>query len=523
MSFASNEYVLHQAIHAAPFGDALLAYIRERRWFGGKSRTITQVRVTDAVALPTNSPLAYLCTVQLGYAEGSDDTYMLPLAFAVGAQAEAMKRETPQAIITSAEDFTGDGAIYDAVYDPAFCSLLLGIIERGERFGGSVGMLLAEPTAAFANVPGSDKLTPRISKAEQSNTSIIYGDKLILKLFRQVVPGLNPDLEIGRYLTEQGQFSQIAPVVGSLSYATSEGKPVTLGMLLGFVENKGDAWSYMLGLLEELKHKAEARSQPLEADKQRLEGSFSDDDFEPSLQAVWELGQRTGEMHTALAAPTNDPAFAPEPFTQQQAAAEVGAMNRLVDQVFQTIRVRMAQQPAELQPMLKRILDSKPAIRSRFAMLTAAPLTALRSRTHGDYHLGQVLVTPDNDFVIIDFEGEPARSLEERRAKRSPLRDIAGMLRSFDYAAATVVAGDDRHTVWARWWVGEATEQFLRGYHITAGAASFQPTRQGERLQLLDAYLIEKAVYELHYELNNRPTWVRIPAQGILRLVATNR
>lgn len=518
MSLSANEDTLHQAIHTEAFREALPAYIRERRWFGGKSRTIRSASIADAVPLPGNAPLAYLCFVQLEYEIGPSDTYALPLALANGPQASELRRSAPQALVLTVEELTGDGALYDATYDPAFCSLLLGIIERDERFAGSEGLLHGEPTRAFAKLRGTGELAPRISLAEQSNTSIIYSDRLILKLFRRIVPGLNPDLELGRYLTEQGQFVQIAPVAGSLSYASTAAEPVTLGMLLGFVPNRGDAWSYMLELLEQLKQLAEVRSQQSERN-QRSEATFGEYDFEPSLMAVWQLGQRTGEMHMALAAPTSDAAFAPEPFTQQQAIAEVAAMNALTDQVVQTTRERLAQQPSDVQPMLQQILSSEAAIRARFAVLATTPLTALCTRTHGDYHLGQVLVTPDEDFVIIDFEGEPARSLAERRIKRSPLRDLAGMLRSFEYAMATVVAGDPQHAVWARWWVTEAKEQFLRGYYLTAGTATFLPTTYSERDVLLDAYLIEKAVYELQYELNNRPAWVPIPVQGILRLV----
>ena len=493
MSFPPSDYGLREAVRSQALVAALPAYIRERRWFGGKSREITACSIADALPLPANAPLAYLCVVEISYADGGSDSYLLPLASADGVQAAELRRTTPQAVVMTTDDLSGDGALYDAVYDPAFCQLLLGIVERGERAGGAIGTLLAEPTAAFAGLRGVGELEPRISLAEQSNTSIIYGDRLILKLFRRLVPGLNPDLEIGRFLTEQGQFIQIAPVAGSLSYASGDNETATLGVLMGYVPNVGDAWSRMLELLREV---------PEHASPADL-----------TIIAARTLGQRTAEMHMALAN-SQEPSFAPEPFSMPHAEAEMAAMNALADRVFVEARAHHGNQPASVQHTVAEVLAREPQIRARFARLTAQPLTGQRTRAHGDYHLGQVLATPDADFIVIDFEGEPARSLDERRAKRSPLRDVAGMLRSFDYVAATGLPDEA-----APGWVATVSQAFLDSYLKTASDASFLPHNEAERAALLDAYLIEKAVYELQYELNNRLDWVRIPAGGILRLL----
>lgn len=515
MSFPPSEYALREAVHNPRLAEVLPDYIRERRWFGGKTRTIQRAEMSEVVPLPANSPLAYVCFVSLQYKEGHADTYLLPLAFADGAQAAELRERTPHAVVANTDDLTGDGALYDATFDPAFCTLLLGIIERGEQFSGSTSTVAGEPTNAFTQLRGAGDLEPRISKAEQSNTSIIYGDKLILKLFRRIVPGLNPDLEIGRYLTEQNQFRQIAPVAGSLRYERAGEEAATLGVLLGFVPNIGDAWDYTLGKLRELRAEIEAEGSPQNNHASWLQNSASG---KRTLEAAWQLGQRTAEMHVALAAESADPAFAPEPFDAAQAEAEVHAMNALADRVFVQARERLNQQPEAVRADVERILGSEAQIRQRFSALTQGPLSARRARAHGDYHLGQVLATADGDFVIIDFEGEPARTLEERRAKRSALRDVAGMLRSFDYAAATELGGEALK-LWAQAWVATVSEAFLESYRDIAEHASFLPNKQAEFDALLDAYLIEKAVYELQYELNNRPDWVRIPAQGILRLV----
>lgn len=536
MSFPPSEYALREAVHNPRLAEVLPDYIRERRWFGGKTRTIRSAKIAEAVPLPANSPLAYLCFIVLKYEDGREDTYMLPLAFADGIAAAELRKRTPHAVVTNTDDLTGDGALYDAVFDPAFCTLLLGAIERGEHFSGGSSTVAGEPTTAFDHLRGTGDLEPRVSKAEQSNTSIIYGDTLILKLFRRIVRGLNPDLEIGQYLTEQNEFSQIAPVAGSLSYQTTGQEAATLGMLLGFVPNVGDAWDYTLGMLRELRTAIEVDGSTRSARRKEHEeerkdnqtfAAFASSWFKNSpaatrtLEAARQLGRRTAEMHRALAAETDNAAFAPEPFDQAQAQAEVQAMNALADQVFVEARQRLDKQPNVVRADVERILDTEAQIRARFAALTRGPLSARRARAHGDYHLGQVLASQDGDFVIIDFEGEPARSLEERRAKRSALRDVAGMLRSFDYAAATVFSDEDMQP-WAQSWVRAVSEAFLESYRSAAEGGNFLPQDQAEFDALLDAYLIEKAVYELQYELNNRPDWVRIPAQGILRLIESD-
>ncbi|KAB8145027.1 hypothetical protein F8S13_04105 [Chloroflexia bacterium SDU3-3] len=519
MTQLTSAYALHEALRQPSLAEALPAYIRERRWFGGKSRTIARAQIRDAVPFPASAPLAYLCFVQISYAEGLDDCYLLPLARAEGLQADALREDMPQAVVRSQGDTLGAPAIFDAVYDPAFCQALLDAIGGAARAPGLSLALVAEPTSSFARLRGQGDLAPRISKAEQSNTSIIYGDRLILKLFRRIVAGQNPDLEIGRYLTEQGQFGQIAPVAGAITIEEQGAEPAVLGMLMGFVPNVGDAWGRMLELLGELRGQIGPGQQPPPSGDGAALAPEAERLFAPTLGAARTLGQRTAELHLALAAPTDDPAFAAEPFGADVAAADVAAMHALADRVFANARLWLERQPEADRADVLAILAGEQAIRARFDALASRPLTALRTRAHGDYHLGQVLALPDGDFVIIDFEGEPARSLAERRAKRSPLRDVAGMLRSFDYAAATALTGDAQLESWGRSWYAWVAAAFLGSYLRTVQGAAFMPQQQGEFDVLLDAFLIEKAVYELQYELDNRPDWVRIPAQGILRLV----
>ncbi len=504
--------------------DALPRYIRERRWFGGKARRITAARIIDHVPLPADEPLAQICFVQLSYADGAPDTYVLPLAYATAERAAQIHSEVSHAVVMKL-DADQDGLLFDAVYDEAFCQALLDAIAQRHTLRGASGAIVAEPTETFQRLRGTEPLTPRISKAEQSNSSIIFGDKLIMKLFRRAVEGENPDLEIGRALTNHGGFQQIAPVAGSISYQREGAQPVTLAMMLGFVANRGDAWAYFLELLGGLRDELQANVREAPPAAPLLE--MLDTPVPPDVQHAFGdhvaasqlLGRRTAEMHLALSEITADPHFAPEPFTPDELQAERDAMTGLAEGVLSGVRSNVDQLPESVRGDVQRVLDHETDIRNRFEALVSQPLTATRTRTHGDYHLGQVLATGD-DFIIIDFEGEPARSLEERRKKRSPLRDVAGMLRSFDYAAASVLTGDERLEPWDRAWVAWNSAAFLQAYLKTAEGASFVPRDRAELDTLLSAYLLEKAVYELQYELNNRPDWVRIPMRGILRLVS---
>jgi maltose alpha-D-glucosyltransferase/alpha-amylase len=375
---------------------------------------------------------------------------------------------------------------------------------------------------------------------EQSNTSVVYGGQFILKVFRRSDEGVNPDLEIGRFLTETAEFANVPSVVGAIEYQRKGGAAMTLGILQQFVPNVGDAWSYTLDSLSHyferaLAHpEAEVPGLPQPPVLDLLNDEFpvlAKELIASYLESARLLGQRTAELHKALASSTDDPNFAPEPFSMLYQRSVYQSMQSQMSQVFPWLRTRLKQLADGTREEAQRVLDLEPEIRRRYRSLLQRKLNTMRIRVHGDYHLGQVLYT-GRDFVIIDFEGEPPRPLSERRIKRSPLRDVAGMLRSFHYASYSALFGmvpgvrpEDFPALepWANFWYTWVSVTFLRAYMTVAKDEPFLPKDAIELQVLLDAYLLEKAVYELGYELNSRPDWLKVPLRGLLQLLVAGR
>ncbi|QHN04281.1 maltose alpha-D-glucosyltransferase [Granulicella sp. WH15] len=395
------------------------------------------------------------------------------------------------------------------------------------------GTIEARFSTAFASARGEHPLPSRTGSAEQSNTSILYGKQLILKLFRRLQPGENPDVEISRFLTETAHFPRIAPFLGEITLTPQATEKTTVAMLQGLVENEGDGWQWFLDRLGEYFTAISG----LPAPPNMPPASFLSDSTPirevlehagPSLEAAALLGRRTAEMHLALATPTDDPAFAAEPITQEYLDADSLRIDSQITSAFDLLRTKLAALQEHIADDDALLLSRRIDLLSRAHAIAAAALSGQRIRIHGDYHLGQILRAQD-DFVLLDFEGEPARSLAERRQKQSPLKDVAGMLRSFSYAAHS---GLDQYirdndlsptnqkeiTIWTKLWQNSIAAEFLRGYRaaIAADPALLPPPQQAQTM--LNAYLLEKALYELLYELNNRPTWLHIPLSGILAL-----
>ncbi len=391
---------------------------------------------------------------------------------------------------------------------------------------------------------GDEPPEPSVFRAEQSNTSVIFGQSLILKLFRRVEDGVNPDLELGRYLAERAHFPHTPRVAGALEYQQAGGEPITLAILHEFVPNEGDAWQYTLDALGRFYEEvvtdrigpgaapppepaaegllARARGEiPEEVDE--VVGSY--------LQSAQLMGRRLAELHAALAGDGSDAALAAEPITPHYQRSVYQSARNLTGRTMQLLRRTLPtlgeRERAEAEELLAREGD----VLRRFSALLDRRVRAARIRIHGDLHLGQVLFT-GRDFLIIDFEGEPSRSLTERRVKRTPLRDVAGMLRSFDYATVTALldavarglvdADSDAAReleAWGRHWNEAVSTAFLGSYLEAAGDAPWIPADEDSLALVLDTALLEKAVYELAYELNNRPGWVPVPMRGIRDLL----
>jgi maltose alpha-D-glucosyltransferase/alpha-amylase len=334
-----------------------------------------------------------------------------------------------------------------------------------------------------------------------------------VKGYRQARPGINPDVEIAGYLTAAG-FKYIAPLAGSVNYVRADGEPMTLVALFGYARNQGDGWSYALNHLDRYASSLLAET--------RVDNTAPHALFNTQMQT---LGRRIGQLHAALARSTEDPAFAPEPIKAQDLGEWRGAVLADADNTLEQLNERSASLPDATQAKVRLLLNERARIRARIDQLTLGTIDAVKTRHHGDLHLGQVLLTAD-DFLITDFEGEPARPIDERRRKHSALRDVAGMLRSFDYARAVALdralsARPDAHerlTHGFHVWYEEATHAFLVGYDQGAAGARTMPTKPEDAKRLILLFQIEKALYELRYELENRPAWVSVPLDGLLAL-----
>ncbi|HVZ83428.1 MAG TPA: maltose alpha-D-glucosyltransferase [Terracidiphilus sp.] len=373
-------------------------------------------------------------------------------------------------------------------------------------------------TPALAAQPAS-----RVGSAEQSNTSILYGGKLILKLFRRLQPGENPDVEIGRFLTETAQFNRIAPLLGEITMTPAHSERTTLGMLQGFVASEGDGWSWFLAQAAAFYRAAgnAPRASAQSGNDPAAVWPAAAHAAKPALQAAALLGQRTAEMHLALATPTQDAAFAAEPVTHDDLEHDARRIEAQLTSALALLRQQLPLLDEALAESAIQLLARRRALFARAESVASQPPGGQRIRIHGDYHLGQTLRTAD-DFVLLDFEGEPARTLEERRRKQSPLKDVAGMVRSFSYAAFAarndIEGPKDALSAWVAQWQRASEGAFLAAYWSTiAERPELLPARETARA-LLDAYLLEKALYELVYELNNRPAWLGIPLSGILSL-----
>ncbi len=519
--------------------DMIPQYLIRCRWFGGKARQVKSAMVTEAIPFPYDASLAYFVMVKIGYLEGEPETYVLPLAITFGEDAARVQADSPQAVVAHLKGLGREGLLYEAIGEPKFHQALWASMARRRHFRGAEGELIANHTSVFRHIQRMMKppLSSAIMKAEQSNTSIVFGDWLILKLLRRVEEGMNLDLEIGLFLTEKSSFVYNPPVAGSMEYRRNRHEPITLGIVHGFVPNQGDAWKYTLDALGHYFEAALASQMDIGPDilpKKPLVALTkmdlpvqANDLIGPYLESARLLGERTAELHLALASNAMDRNFAPELFTTLYQRSIYQSMRNLTARTFQLMRSRLRHLPEKAREMAKKILEHEGEVFDRFHALLDRKISAMRLRVHGDFHLGQVLYT-GKDFIIIDFEGEPARSLTERRLKRSPLRDVAGMLRSFHYASnhaiftkATRPEDLPAMEQWANFWYIWVSAVYLKSYLDLAGQAGFLPVEEGELQNLLDALCLEKAVYELGYELNNRPDWVPIPLQGIMQLLET--
>jgi trehalose synthase-fused probable maltokinase len=516
----------------------LPAYLKRQRWFGAKARELRATEVVDFIALERGVLNAVIVVVNVEYEGGGADLYSVPLVVSKVPSSKdepgASGNDMGSVLTVSGRDGGETATLSDALKNETFLSFLLDEIERGLVFTGEAGELVTSRTHALSmqETGAAGSLRPRAITAEQSNSSVAYGDRLILKFFRRLEEGVNPDLEMCGFLTEKAHYQHTPQLLGALEYRGARGLGMTQGILQGFVPNQGDAWQYTMKSISNFYN---------EVGKSSAEGAVAESQNDPVraliapfLESVGLLARRTAELHLALAstAAAAEPDFAAEPFDDKFQRSFEDALLELTNRVFRQLRQAQDRLPENAKPKVEKVLGSEPQIIDRFHAALSGPIRAVRTRIHGDYHLGQVLYT-GADFVIIDFEGEPARPLSQRRLKRSPLQDVAGMLRSFHYAAhAPLLASTGSVNVdngkrkklngWPEVWAKWVSERYLDEYLKTARGVEFLPPSREEIIALLQLHVLEKAVYELGYELNNRPEWVAIPLEGIAKTLGSS-
>jgi maltokinase len=446
----------------------LADWLLTRRWFGAKARDVAQLNVLDVIVLHTGPPALAAALVEARFPGGTHDVYQLIL----GLRAEGFD----EAVI----DELGGLTVYDAFSDPHACALLGTLLREGaEVHGESARIEFHWLEGVEPPLPGAGA---RLIGAEQSNTSIVYDDALVLKAYRRVEAGDNPELEMLRFLSDRG-FPNVAPLGGWYQYA-GDLMDATLGVVQVFVPDARDGWELALD--------------DLSTDPERF------------IARLRDLGAVIGQMHTVLASDQTDPAFAPEEPSDESLALLTATIDEEIERVFVELPDTEAVAP---------IAGRGAEVRDRLQLLSHLGARGRMIRQHGDLHLGQTMLAHDGGrsrWIVLDFEGEPARPLLERRRKRSALRDVAGMLRSFAYAAS---ASDlQRGRPAPEGWEERARQAFLGGYLDTVDSVLVPPGETPTRI-MLTIFELEKAVYELRYELNNRPEWVGIPVAGIARLL----
>ncbi|MHB1673251.1 MAG: maltose alpha-D-glucosyltransferase [Acidobacteriaceae bacterium] len=517
----------------------LPAYLPLQRWFGNKSDAVRRTSISDWGKIDRGGAIFLLVHVE--YEAGEADRYFLPVAMAFGESARTLRDTFPASVLSNVLSPAGEGVLYDATYDPHSCETWLNIIANSTTVELQQGSIQGAPSSALHGLmtrdPQEKQLSPRRSTAEQSNTSVLFGDRLIMKLFRHPEAGLNPDCEIGGFLTEQAHFSNIPPFGGSIEYVNRSDPPTTLCMVQGMVANQGDGWQWMSEELERYYENCVQKTIPAEelglpavSTSAHLgvarASEFAREHAGVALDAVAVLGRRTAEMHLALASSTANIAFSPELLTKEYFDNLQASINAQAARAYDLLRRTMSGLADDTVEIAALLLSHRTRILDGLGVSNMDAMDGQRTRIHGDYHLGQVLRVK-SDFVILDFEGEPARSLDVRRAKHSPLKDVAGMLRSFNYAAwAALMRYSSRRPEdqsklepWARLWDQSASAEFLHAYMQTMAGSHLVPAAPSAQWSLLDLYLLEKAFYELVYELNSRPDWVKIPLMGVAALL----
>ncbi len=507
----------------------LAAWLRRTRWFGGKASTIESCRIDDRVYLPVGELGAWLGIIRVNYRGKHTENYAVLLGWCPNQAADAMPDNTrvTAAVVDGVQGFIVDGLYLPGVRDALFSYLL-----EAREF--ALGDLVVRFLPGRSLSQEHDVLPSRVLNAEQSNSAIVYDNRFLLKLYRKVEYGINPDLEVTRYLTKQAGFPHIPAYRGAVEMLGPEGKTLVLAMFQDWVHNQGDAWtltlSHLVGYYQGIRDRNLTNQIPPSVpeyleDFGALPEPFNELIGEHYFGLVDKLANRTSGMHKAMASGKAGGAFTADLQEEGQLEAYSQAIHELTRSRFEMLRSLLDILKVEIRLEAEELIRLEPEVDRIFSALSRDQTPGKLTRIHGDYHLGQVLFTGE-DFVVLDFEGEPDKPHAERRRKYSPLKDVAGMVRSFHYAVHAAIlqmpeenGSNEELGAWATAWYRIIANRFLDQYLEGMLGTELLPADRAATMRLLRAFILEKAVYELGYELNNRPEWVAIPLQGIRHIV----
>jgi maltose alpha-D-glucosyltransferase/alpha-amylase len=534
VSITSRDWTRFSPALQEALEDRILAsYIRNSRWYREKSSRVRRARIDDYGPIGTADDRSWLVLVRMELADDKSDIYVLTLSRALRGEVDTISDESATAIIAHVTDGAGEGLIYDGVYNETVRTWLLQLF-LGRRSvktnAGRIAVRRGRRLSAMAREV-EEPVHSRVLRVEQSNTSVLYSDTFFLKFYRKLEEGVNPDVELLHYLTEEKQFDNVPTFAGNLEYQRESREAAALGLLVSFQHNQGDGWAYALSSVDRFfEHLLEVPDvKPVSPPESILGGGM--ESVPDGLMQVMDtlflemmelLGRRTGELHLALSSNHSGKEMAPEPFGKLYQRSVYQSIRSLIRRTMSTAKSAAKRMGDAVGQGVEEFLAYEKEMLRLAARITDHKIDVDRIRIHGDYHLGQVLFT-GRDFTIIDLEGEPARALSERRLKFSAFRDIAGMVRSFHYAISsrflerTELRPEDRTALegWIAPWYGYVAKTFLGGYMDTVDGASFVPGDPEDAKLLLDLFVMEKAVYEIGYEINNRPNWLLIPLRGI--------
>jgi len=503
-------------------------FMKKCRWFGGKAKVVSKVSINKTIALKVEGDAHFLVVVEVHYVQRLPEFYFLPLTFLPSDSILERVEYTVQSVVCRAEIQGKAGFIMDSTYDKVFRDFLFTSMAKETRVRDDEGGTLEFNSSVFAKIDVNKEVDSKVLKSDQSNTAVIYNDQYFFKFYRKLEKEINPELEIVRFLSEHTTFQNSPRYAGSIEYHDSDDNVIVFGLLQEKVENQGEAWTMSVDSVGRFYERVLAGAKSIKLPKLVNRSSIK---FEEAPEVIQEfigrgfyermvrLGQRTAEMHLALASDNSNPAFTPETFTPNYQRSLYSSLRKLVRDRFNLLESSLPKLNPDVQEFAKRVLVLEDKILECFSEVYQTKIKAIKTRIHGDFHMGQVLFT-GKDFVIIDFEGEPGFSFSERRLKKNPLKDVAGMMRSIHYAAFGKILLNENYRdrdlefleSWAEQWQHYVGRFYLGAYMERMGMGT-SLTQEDDIL--IRTFLLEKAIYELGYELNGRPDWTIIPLRGI--------